>query len=126
MSVENYCKYNLFGHCKFGDNCRKFHVKSICPNFPCLLEGCASRHPRPCKFFVLYGKCKFDEKCSFLHVSTNDKIAQAEKEIKTLKNEIEALKANWHRVESILGKINHFKKDLEDFRIVLQSDKPAI
>ena len=126
MSVNDYyCKYNLFGHCKFGNTCKRFHVKTICSSFPCLLEACDSRHPPLCKFFLQFGKCKFGENCSFLHISTNDKFRKAEKEIDDLKKEIEALKLKMITFDDILSKISNIDAEPTEFKTVLDCDKPS-
>ena len=123
MSVNDYyCKYNLFGHCKFGNTCKRFHVKTICSSFPCLLEACDSRHPPLCKFFLQFGKCKFGENCSFLHISTNDKFTKAEKEIDDLKKEIEALKSKMITFEAILSKIDTMEPEVGP---ILNCDKSS-
>ena len=125
MSVELYCQHHLHGHCKFGNTCKKFHVKVTCDNFPCRLEGCSSRHPQPCKFFSLFGKCKFSGNCSFLHIpSTNEKLFEAQQEIESLKNEIENLKTSL--LKSILIKIDLFESNLEEFKTLLSYDKPNV
>ena len=125
MSVELYCQHHLYGHCKFGNTCKKFHVKVTCDSFPCLLEGCSSRHPQPCKFFSLFGKCKFSGNCSFLHIpSTNQKLIEALKEIESLKNEIGHLKTTL--LKSILAKIDRVENNLEEFKTLLSSEKPNI
>ena len=103
-SIDQFCKYNMFGFCKFGDTCRKFHITNTCKSFPCHIEGCNSRHPRPCKYFVQYGRCKFNENCSYLHISSHSKIQQLENDIDLLKGEIENLKAKNLALESIVVK----------------------
>ena len=123
MPDEFYCKFNLFGHCKFGNTCKRFHVKETCTNFPCLIEGCSSRHPPPCKFFSDFGKCKFKEACSFLHLSPEDKFSEAQEEIESLHREIAALKSNLKLVQNILSKIDIFEKDIEELKAALNCEK---
>ena len=32
MASQNVCRYYKFGHCKFADKCRQFHVSEECEN----------------------------------------------------------------------------------------------
>ena len=123
MSDEFCCKFNQFGYCKFGNTRKRFHVKETCTNFPCLLDGCPSRHPPPCKFFSHFGKCKFNEACSFLHLSPKDKFSEAQKEIETLHSEITALKSNLQLVQNILSKMDSFEKDIDELKTALNRQK---
>ena len=102
------CKYNMFGHCKFGVLCRKYHITNTCSNFPCKDSECRSRlrHPRPCKFFTLYQNCKFGNNCSFLHLPLNN----SEKEIETLKN---AIKQKDEELVNILSRLSEMEKNIE-------------
>ena len=100
MASDLVCTYNHYGHCKFGSKCRKFHAKDICSIPMCQSKECMMRHPKPCKFFAFYGRCKFAEYCSFTHNKTSD----VEKELETLKQEInEIKKQNTELKEMILN-----------------------
>ena len=124
MSFEDFCLFNLFGHCKFGLYCDKLHVMKTCTNVHCNIDSCTFRHPPVCKFFSTFGDCKFQDDCSFLHVIPTDKLASAQKEIDVLKSEIGLLEKNLlsiqnkfenmetleKRTEEILSKIKIFYK----------------
>ena len=71
MATQNVCRYNKFGHCKFSQKCRFFHVDEICENQSCDIRSCNLRHPRACKYFRDFNRCKFNEWCSFKHIETN-------------------------------------------------------
>ena len=113
MSDETLCRFHLFGHCKFGETCRKFHIPNTCTNFPCLLEHCASRHPPLCKFFAQFGKCKFEEDCSVIHKNTESELNKTVEDIKVLENEIESLKAHNMQIITILNILDQMKEDIE-------------
>ena len=108
------CKFNKFGHCKFGSNCRKQHITETCTNFPCRVEECPLRHPKLCRYFVQFGQCRFDENCSYLHFSQSDHTkAGLENEIEALKVEIEALKSRNTEIEAIMRRLKTIEIKLE-------------
>ena len=72
MASQNVCRYYKFGHCKFADKCRQFHVSEECENSYCDIISFNLRHPRPCNFFRDYKRCKFSEWCSYKHIENND------------------------------------------------------
>ena len=112
MSDENVCRFHLFGHCKFGETCRKFHILNTCTNFPCLLDNCPSRHPPMCKFFAQFGKCKYNEACYYIHQNKNGEINKALEDLKHLEEEIEALKAHNTQISIILTIIDQIKENI--------------
>ena len=86
------CLHHHYGHCKYGIHCRNQHVEETCENYPCPTKTCNKRHPKICRYFSLTGACKFNKNCSFLHRHReNTKIDDLEKDVKKLKEEIEAL-----------------------------------
>ena len=101
------CLYFKFGHCKFGEQCRKQHLKETCRQENCDLSSCHRRHPRKCKFFFYYGECKFADSCSYSHeVATQDnqvsiaafkdlevKVKSQEEFIQEQKNEVKEMNA---------------------------------
>ena len=101
------CTYFKFGHCKFGEQCRKQHLKETCRQENCDLSSCHRRHPRKCKFFFYYGECKFAYSCSYSHeVATQDnqvsiaafkdlevKVKSQEEFIQEQKNEVKEMNA---------------------------------
>ena len=110
----NVCKFNNVGHCKFGSNCRNRHTLETCTNFPCRVKECPLRHPKMCKYFVQFGQCRFKENCSYLHFSELDKTKKGlEKEIETLKIEVEALKSRNIEIETIMRRLAIIETKLE-------------
>ena len=73
MSVSeimgNVCKFFQYGHCKFGEKCRKEHLIEKCRSSSCEREksGCRLRHPIQCRYFSTYKQCKFGDYCSYEH-----------------------------------------------------------
>ena len=93
MTLENECRFNKFGYCKFGNYCFRYHENKICQNVKCPVQGCLLRHPRKCRFFLEFGKCKFGTYCKFSHDNienpkTREKIEVLEKDVELLKLEI--------------------------------------
>ena len=98
---ESVCSFHQFGHCKFGSFCRKKHTIQTCKNYPCSVDKCPDRHPRPCKYFLASGHCKFFDDCSYLHLG-NPSEHEMQKEISLLKTEIEALKVAIEEMKVLL------------------------
>ena len=91
MAVE-FCKFNKFGFCKFGNECRKKHFDTICEhNFCENVKSCEKRHSRNCYYFFAYGYCKFGLDCQFKHGKESSKVTHANKEQNLLEKN-EALK----------------------------------
>ena len=91
------CKYNKFGYCKFGEKCRKQHIKEICFEKSCEISQCNQRHPKVCRYYRNYGRCKFSP-CAFKHEDHANYNETVDKEIKTLHEKFLALE------KAILGK----------------------
>ena len=106
--MEGVCQFNQKGFCKFGDSCRKRHVKEICSNQNCNSTSCNLRHPRNCKFFTLFGYCKFSEDCAFKHTLT-----KSHSEFKTLKEQLETLTNTITEMNQVM---DHIKNELEIFK----------
>ena len=47
QNVENVCKHNLFGFCKFLETCRAKHNNETCSDNSCKIEKGNLRHPHP-------------------------------------------------------------------------------
>ena len=79
------CWYNDNGFCKFDEECRKRHFKTICVIKYCDRK-CEGRHPRLCQFEE---RCRFLKKgiCAFKHVTR----ANDDEEINALKTKMELL-----------------------------------
>ena len=94
MSEETICKFNKFGHCRFGSTCHKQHVIEKCDKKDCELRLCQLRHPAPCRYFSQYGRCKFGDFCSYDHIEKEtdtdciDGMEALKKELGFFKNHI--------------------------------------
>ena len=100
MAVE-VCKFNQKGFRKFGDECRKRHVKEICANRDCKDESCLQRHPQLCRYFVFNRSCRFKDGCAFEHRDSDEKtkikdleakLAAAEAKVAKLEYDVEEIK----------------------------------
>ena len=119
LSVEmegqfNYvCKFNQYGHCKFGPNCKHFHTKETCSKPDCNQDLCTARHPRPCVYFSRTNHCKFGDGCSYLHSIP----ASVEREIVKIKEDLKLVvtSLNIKEIEIIKleEKVNELEKKLE-------------
>ena len=68
FSTVAVCPHHQKGHCKWGPNCKKEHMNTLCSNlFRCEEPSCRLRHPRTCKYFAIDNFCKFGSKCSYTH-----------------------------------------------------------
>ena len=88
MNIQNVCRFNKFGFCKFAMTCRIKHVDELCEATSCEINYCEKRQPRICKFFSEFGRCKFGDYCKYNHRSNggNSNIEE------NLKEEVEILK----------------------------------
>ena len=126
-----YCKFHQFGHCKFGQSCKKFHTQQTCTTFQCKVETCTSRHPKICKFFAQFGRCKFGDQCSYLHFSASENLSNAftqeidslKADIDVLNCEIKELKSRTLIIESSTSKLDKVEIELKALRAVLDSDR---
>ena len=102
------CLFNDRGYCKYREQCRKQHHKSICPIKNCD-KNCNARHPKPCKF---KSECRFNAKniCAFKH----NTIGKEDGELDTLKKEIESLKLENQRKELELGRLENENKEFKE------------
>ena len=48
--IENICKHNKFGFCKFGDKCQFRHINDLCLIKNCNVGACENRHPKFCYY----------------------------------------------------------------------------
>ena len=85
--AEVICKYNQFGHCKFGKHCYFKHITEICGEDSCEINKCTLRHPKDCRYIVRNKICKFDELCAFNHDVINQNV-ENKKEEKKLKEKL--------------------------------------
>ena len=98
--MEQVCRHFQTGFCKFGEFCRKHHVKVICSKEKCNGKDCNERHPKTCKYFNSNQVCKFGKTCSYLHVTLKEKgdifqltrkVNQLESLIKSMSQQIDKL-----------------------------------
>ena len=89
------CKYFQCGFCKFGDMCRKEHIKEICPIQNCISKTCMKRHPKVCKYFSTQNRCKFGEQCSYKHEvnSNQNEISELKEKMAVLEQSVRLLNA---------------------------------
>ena len=119
MNVQNVCRFNKFGFCKFAMTCRIKHVDELCEAPSCEINLCEKRHPRICKFFYEFGRCKFGDYCRYNH-KRNEGNSNSEKNlIEEIDNLKEQLQLKDDQIAAIVNKIDtivHFlkTKDLED------------
>ena len=109
--LDFYCKFNYFGHCKFGNQCQKQHLQETCYTFPCKEDNCVKRHPRLCKFLMYFGTCKFKDACSFLHKPSHQEDLLIQ-EVEKLKVEIEQLRNGL--IQTILNKLKTLENKVDD------------
>ena len=124
--MEEICKHNQTGYCKFKEHCKKTHENIVCENTSdCRKENCIKRHPKVCKHFRAHGKCRHNAECAYQHVEQvnfqklNEMVAQViitnVKEINDLKQEVHELKTKMEDMEKYIktmhNKINVSEKD---------------
>ena len=115
---EQYCKFNYFGQCKFGDKYQHQHIQETYTNQACNFNACRKRHSRLCRFFSQTGYCRFESSCSFLHKPGKaDKILE---EMKKLEKDIvdsqfsssenaTIFRSIWERAPNFEGIVAHYQ-----------------
>ena len=107
--MEQVCRHFQTGFCKFGELCRKHHVKVICNKENCDSKDCNERHPKICRYFNSNQACKFGITCSYLHVTLKEKgdifqltskVNQLESLIKSMSQKIDKLTIELEVVKS--------------------------
>ena len=61
------CKYNKFGHCRYGQFCDFYHENQVCDKTCGDVKNCKLRHPKRCNYILRGKTCKFDGFCDFDH-----------------------------------------------------------
>ena len=92
------CRYNQFGHCKYGDKCHFKHNTEKCVTKDCNVSDCERRYPKICIYFRKYGRCKFKTYCSFDHEKPKDILENSEK-IAELERKVENLQTVTNKTE---------------------------
>ena len=120
--MENICKYNQSGYCKFGHHCEKIHNNEICSNLShCKTEYCNKRHPRVCKNYKIQGKCRFKEDCAYQDVQKAHEenllvvqiLASHFKEVAELKQELNELTIKVYEMENQINTQNIYVNAVE-------------
>ena len=81
------CKYNKYGHCRYGEFCHFRHENRRCQEEGCNHSQCPLRHPKKCRYIENGKSCKFESLCDFDH---GDQI-ETSTNIEDLKSKVEAL-----------------------------------
>ena len=103
MNIENVCRHNKLGYCKFQKKCKSIHVNEVCEDHSCDIQKCDFRHPKTCRFCSEYRRCKYGEWCCYKHEEKSknvldfnyeeivDKVNQLEKQMEVKDSIIETL-----------------------------------
>ena len=107
--MDGVCKYFQCGFCKFGESCRKQHIKETCLTQSCTLTSCTKRHPKVCKYFLVQKICRFGEKCSYKHIdnSNQNDILELREKIVILENAVQFLTA---QISELTEEVSNVKK----------------
>ena len=111
------CLFNDTGFCKFCEQCRRQHYKTVCLIQNCD-KKCKSRHPKPCRFKQ---KCKFFAQniCAFKHATSAWDDAEG---IATLKKEIESLKLE---NETKLSKLVSLEEEVKSLKFIKSTSEES-
>ena len=109
MAIQNVCRYNQFGYCKFAQACRKYHVDDLCVDSACDLSICMKRHPVECRYFRNYKRCKFSL-CKFSHEINDD---EKLKELNEKVDRIEDVLKDKTEIELKIKEIDEKLKELD-------------
>ena len=120
--MEDICKFNKFGYCKYKNECKKNHVKEYCKDGQNCesVKLCTSRHPKMCKRIALEGLCRFGEKCAYSHKRisnfTSLEHENVHEDVKVLKVEVNALKKALKSLIDIREEKEELKKAVIDIK----------
>lgn len=120
--MDNICRFNKFGYCKYKDKCKKDHVNEECRDghYCESVKTCTLRHPKMCKRIILEGLCGFAEKCAYSHKRRSNlsslENANIHEEVKILKAEVDALKKVLKSLIAIREESEDLKKAVEDIK----------
>ena len=84
--MDAICKYNKYGHCRYGTFCKFLHEIRKCENESCDHRTCHLRHPKPCRYKKAGKICRFENFCDFDHG-----VSVIEEDIESLKVKVESL-----------------------------------
>ena len=105
------CRHYQTGFCKFGESCRKQHVKESCQITKCNLKICTKRHPKVCKYFKQQQFCKFGDSCSYRHDLVEPSSGPLEKQL-------EALQATVVKMSAVICNLEEKVARLENVSIL--------
>ena len=107
--MEHVCKYFQCGFCKFGESCRKQHIKEICQTQSCTLSSCIKRHPKVCKYFSVQKGCKFGELCSYKHIpnSNQNEVVELKEKMVTLERSLQLMTA---KISELTEEVTNIKR----------------
>ena len=107
--MEAICKFNKYGHCRYGEFCNFYHEDKRCQKEVCDHKACNFRHPKKCRNIATGKKCKFEDSCDFDH--GDDQRSNADEEVKTWKAKVESLE---RIIETKDKEIGDLRKVLDD------------
>ena len=121
--MEEICKYNQTGFCKFQGSCKKVHNIELCTNISkCQDINCTKRHPKICRNFQVKGNCRFKEGCAYTHVQhTNEEnlllvqtLATYFKHVHELKEELSETKLIVEKLQIQMNTLNKIVQDKKE------------
>ena len=101
------CRHYQTGFCKFGESCRKQHVKESCQITKCNLKICTKRHPKVCKYFKQHQFCKFGDSCSYRHDIFEPSGCPLEKQLESLKATVVKMSAVICNLEEKIARLEN-------------------
>ena len=101
------CRHYQTGFCKFGESCRKQHVKEICQMNNCNLKICTQRHPKVCKYFKHHQLCKFGDSCCYRHDIVEPRGCLLEKQLEALNATVAKMSAVIHDLEEKVARLEN-------------------
>ena len=116
MATQYVCFHNKYGYCKFGEECQKRHVNTICEDRSCEIRKCLSRHPKVCKFYNYYRRCKFNP-CAFLHVDKDASIEEMKRENVLISEKIRKTEEAIQELDDQLA----FFKNLDEKSLIVEN-----
>ena len=101
------CRHFQTGFCKFGESCKKQHVKENCQTKTCLSKICKFRHPKPCKYFMRNQSCKFGNSCAYEHIEhTDTHIGDLQRKVDALQAKVDEMGITVNNLEAKLLKLS--------------------
>ena len=114
------CRHYQTGFCKFGESCRKQHVKEICQMNNCNLKICTQRHPKVCKYFKHHQLCKFGDSCCYRHDIVELRGGLLEKQLEALNATVAIMSAVIHDLEEKVARLENVSM------LEIERDTPSV